>query len=304
MLAVPIVDCRISRRWASSPLKKRAGFSVIGRLQDTAHEQRFRLMRIKFELPGCGIHRQLRRARVEMQACGALGVIKTAVVEQHVGRAQQPARANAATRTPLAANLEQIGEIIVEQQGQPEIGRAVAVVLHADALIGGAAPQEDRAHDVEQVLLQHEAALPVDIRIGEIDRQRRVVVAQVGSQQQRLEIVEHELKPRKVARVVMEQAVGPAGRGADVAMAVKHDKGIVVLERTPRPRRRSRHRNIERLLRDLVHGSRHGDELSNGFSRHQQLPCACFDTQPTRTRLLVYAAACASRLISCVTSSR
>ena len=171
MLAAPIVDCRISRRWASRLLKKRAGFSATGRLQDTATNSDFDLMRVEFELPGRGIHRQLRRARVEMQARGALGVIETAVVEQHVGRSQQPARADAAARAPFAADLEQIGEIVVEQQRQREAGRAVAVVLHADALIGGAAPQEDRAHDVQQVLLQHEAALPVDVRIGEIDGQ-------------------------------------------------------------------------------------------------------------------------------------
>ena len=110
------------------------------------------------------------------------------------------------------------------------------MVLHADALIGRAAPEEDRAHDVQQVLLQHQAALAIDVGIGEIDGQGRIVVAQIGAEQQRLEIVEHELEPRKIARVGIKQAVRPAGGGADVAMAVEHDKGVVVLERATRPR--------------------------------------------------------------------
>ena len=41
MLAAPTVDRRISRRWASRLLKKRAGFSAIGRLQDTATNRDF-----------------------------------------------------------------------------------------------------------------------------------------------------------------------------------------------------------------------------------------------------------------------
>src|SRR5207302_1217739 len=103
--------------------------------------------------------------RVEMQAGAALDVVEAAIVEQDVGRSMQPARSETAARPPLAADLEQIGEVVVEQQCQREAGAPVAMVLHADALIGRAAPQEDRAHDMQQVLLQNEAALPVDVRI-------------------------------------------------------------------------------------------------------------------------------------------
>ena len=47
----------------------------------------------------------------------------------------------------------------------------------------------------------------------------------------------------------MEQAVGATGGSADVAMAVEHDEGVVVLEGKPAgPGRRPRHRNVERLV--------------------------------------------------------
>ena len=176
------------------------------------------------------------------------------IFEHDIGGAEQLARADAAARPALAAHLEQIGEIIVEQQRQIEARRPVAVILQADALIGGAAPQEDRAHDVQRVLLQHQPAVAVDVGIGEIDGQRRIVVAQIGAEQQRLDVVEHHLEPGEIARIGVEQAVGPAGRGADVAMAVEHDEGVVVLERAARPRRRARHRNVERRFRDVLGG--------------------------------------------------
>ncbi len=211
-----------------------------------------------------------------MQDGGPFGIIEAAIVEQHVGRPQQPACADAAAPAPFAADFKQIGEVVIEQQRQFKAGAAVAMVLHADALIGGTAPEEDRAHDVQQILLQHEAALAVDVRVGEIDRQGRIVVAQIGAEQQRLKVVEHELQPREVAGVVMEQAVRSAGRRADVTMTVEHDEGVVVLERATRSRRRARHRDIEGLLRDLFHGPRHRDALGDDFSCHKVLPCVLF----------------------------
>ena len=85
------------------------------------------------------------------------------------------------------------------------------MVLQADTLIGRIPPQEHRAHDVQQILLQDDAPLAIDVRVGEIDCQGGIVVAQVRAEQEWLEIVEHELKPREIARVAIEQAVRAAG---------------------------------------------------------------------------------------------
>ena len=143
------------------------------------------------------------------------------------------------------------------------------MILQGDALVGRAAPQENRAHDVQRVLLQHQPAVAVHVGIGEVDGQRRIVIAQIGAEQQRLDFVEHHLQPGEIARIGVEQTVRPAGRGADIAMAVQHDEGIVVLERAALPRRRARHRNVERRFRDVL-GSLDGDELSD-FGCHLDL---------------------------------
>jgi len=125
---------------------------------------------------------------------------------------EQSGGADAAARAPFAAHLEQIGEVVVEQQRQVEARRPVAMVLHADPLIGRSPPQEDRAHDVQHVLRQHDPAAAIDVGIGEIYRQRGIVVTQIRTQQQRLHLVEHEFEPGKIAGVRVEQAIGSSRR--------------------------------------------------------------------------------------------
>ena len=170
------------------------------------------------------------RPRLEVQGGNACLAVEPAIFQHDIGGAEQPAGAHSPARPALATHLEQIGEIIVEQQRQVEARRPVAVILQRDALVGRAAPQENRTHDVQRVLLQRQPAVAVHVGIGEIDGQRRIIVAQIGAEQQRLDFVEHHLQPGEITRIGVEQTVGPAGGGADIAMAVQHDEGIVVLQ--------------------------------------------------------------------------
>ena len=202
-------------------------------------------------MPGGGIDRQPRRPRFEVQDGEPPLTVKPPIIQNDIGRPGQLAGADAALWPPLAAHLEEIGEIIVERQRQIEVRRIIAVVLQTDPLIGRASPQEDRPHDVQRVLAQHDAAIAVDVGIGEIDGQRRIVVAQVGAEQQGLNFVQHHLEPGEIAGIGIEQSVGTADRSADVAMAVEDDEGVVVLQRAPRARRRPRHRNVERRFHCL-----------------------------------------------------
>ena len=122
-----------------------------------------------------------------------------------------------------------------------------------------------------------------------------------------LDLVERQFQPREIARIGIEQAVRPAGRRADVAMAVEHDEGVVVLERAPWPRRRSRHRKVEWLLGGLV-GSGARCECGCGFGRHVDL-VRCWSVRAAGhgrrgKRRNDQAATLASRFISWVTRSR
>ena len=210
------------------------------------------LLRRNAEAIGHRRRGELARGRIEAQdRLPQLGV--EALIAQHGGGgARHLAVDGAAALAPQAADLEQVGEVAVEQHGQAQIDRTFAVVLDRQPLIGRVAPEKNRAHDVQGVLRQHQVIVEIHVGIGQIDRQQRVVVAQVGAEQQRLHPVEQQLEMREKTRVAVEQAVGAAGRRADVAVAVEHDEGVVVLERTARPRGRTRRWNIERRLRNCV----------------------------------------------------
>src|SRR5205814_1918341 len=81
---------------------------------------------------------------------------------------------------------------------------------------------ENRAKDMDRVLRQNQVIVEINIRIREVDRQRRIVIANVRSEQQRLHAVEQQFKLGDVSRVAVKQPIGPAGGGADIAVAVDH----------------------------------------------------------------------------------
>jgi hypothetical protein len=69
-----------------------------------------------------------------------------------------------------------------------------AVVVQRQPLMERIAPGEDRPRDVQKVLLQHDAAVDEEVRIGEVDREQRVVVAQVRTQQQGRQAVHQQFE--------------------------------------------------------------------------------------------------------------
>ena len=78
-----------------------------------------------------------------------------------------------------AAHLEKIGKVVGEQNRHLHVDRAIAVVAQAEPLINRVAPQKDRAQNMQRVLLQDNALIGEDVRVGEIDDEGGVVVAQV-----------------------------------------------------------------------------------------------------------------------------
>ena len=118
--------------------------------------------------------------------------------------------------------------------------RPVAVITHGEALIGAAVPEEHRARDMHDVLLQYDlrAGAIVVVGIGEIDGEQRVVVARVRAEQQRLRPIQAQFEMGEKARIgVIEPIRSTRGR-ADIAEIVGDDECITVLERAARTRSR------------------------------------------------------------------
>ena len=80
------------------------------------------------------------------------------------------------------------------------------------------------------VLAQHQPPLTIDVRICQIDRERRIVVPQIRSQQQGLPFVECQFEPGQVAGIGIEQAIRPARRGTDITVTVEHDESVVMAQ--------------------------------------------------------------------------
>ncbi len=159
---------------------------------------------------------------------------------------------DAAAFAPQPARLEDVGKVAREDEREREAHRPVAVVAHRDPLVGMIAPEEGGAHDVERVLLQDDALVEIDVGIGEIDAEHRIVVAHVEAEQQRRHAVEKKLEAREEARIRIEQAVGAARRRAHVAMTVEHRKRVAVLEHAARTGGRPGRRNVEGNFRQAI----------------------------------------------------
>src|SRR5205823_6837383 len=109
----------------------------------------------------------------------------------------------------------QIGKIAVEKYAQAQIDCVIAVIADRNPLIGGVAPEKNRAHDMHRVLGEDQALVEIDVRIGQIDRELRVVVTHIRAEQQGLHAVEQKLEMGEKARVAVKEPVRAAGRGAD-----------------------------------------------------------------------------------------
>src|SRR5690606_8014579 len=111
-----------------------------------------------------------------------------------------------------------------------------AVVLEGDALVRRILPQEDIARDVHRILLQDQFPISEDVRIGQLDRQQRIVIADIGAEQHWLHAVYDHFQIGQESGVAMEKPVLPADRGAEVAVAVEQDESVIMLERAARAR--------------------------------------------------------------------
>ena len=232
-------------------------------------ENRPRLVRREDETIDRAVLGQLGRLRVEGERGAPPGIVEPLVAQQHLRLAVDHAvRGRAAPRAPIAAHLEQVGEVVVEAQRERDLDGFQSVIAHVDALVGGALPQEDRACDVDDILVQDDLVAGVDVGIGQVDREQRVVVAHVRAEQQGLRAVQAQFEQREKPRIVVIEPVRSAGRRADVAVAVNHEKCIAMLERAARTRRLCGRRNVERTFRRV----RLRDcELQLGVGRHQHL---------------------------------
>ena len=95
------------------------------------------------------------------------------------------------------------------------------------------------------------------VRIGQVGGQNRIVIGDIGAQEQGRHAIEAELEAGEEAGIAMKETVRAIGGGPDISMAIEHGKAIAVLERSLRPGRRRGFRRSDGID-DKLHGSRPG----------------------------------------------
>ena len=184
---------------------------------------------------GVGFHRR----RVERAAAGALG----------------------------AADLEDVGEVGGEGDGEAEAVGLRVVVADRQPLEGAGVPEEAGAVDVDEVLCDQPLALGAgNLGIREVADEHRVVVADGGAEEQRPVTVHREVEVREIAGIAVVDALWAARAGKRVAVVVEDGEGVGVLHR-PRPPLLQRGGDRNKELRQV---GRNGRRSDLGFGLHRK----------------------------------
>jgi len=196
---------------------------------------------------------ETRRLRAERDARAARQAVHGLVVEGGVRRPERPRAHLAAARAPVAADLEEVGEVGAEVERKAQLAPHVGVARDGEELVAAGLPQELGARDVKRILREQQRALGIEeIRIGEVHVQHHVIRLHGGGEHHRPMAFEGEVQPREETRVVMKEARRRVLELEDVAELVEHGEAVAVLERAPaRGRERDDARNDHRVRREL-----------------------------------------------------
>ena len=134
-----------------------------------------------------------------------------------------------------AAGLEQVAEIGGKQQLDADVLWRIGEAADRQPLVARAVPKEARAADVEQIVLQHQPALLVEVRVGEIAGELGIVVAQGGTQQHRPLAPDQQTELAEMPGVAKIHPVAAAGPAEHVAAGVEHAERVSALERKRAP---------------------------------------------------------------------
>ena len=218
------------------------------------------------------------RWRVEGEICPALDIVAAAIGEDEVGGAQlvrQQLRPRCARCWPRTSNMSAKSAAKAIAQGEGE--RVVGEALDVERFEAGAVIEHLAAQQMDLVARQHHAIAVADVRIGEVDREGRVVARHARAEQQRPLALEQQHEARKIARVLVKQPFGRRARGLRVAEHVEHHERVAALQRAQAlAARRCGRMDVERA--DLVVGNGrvpssraragHGSACAAGEKRH------------------------------------
>src|SRR6202030_2265746 len=117
-----------------------------------------------------------------------------------------------------------------ELQQQGNLHGLQAIIEQAKILIAGGFAQELQAEGMHRSSGQVARSVEAGIYVGEIDGQESVVIADGGTQKERLFLIEAQGEARQVAGFRVEEAEARSPDRFDVSVTIEYGEGVAVLE--------------------------------------------------------------------------
>ncbi len=200
------------------------------RFSDSSEVEFRRLLRRQMQIIKCSGLAKGDRFRVEMHGRAPNNIVQTFVRVDHRLRRLDLAVDGAALLAAHASNLENVGEIAIENQRDGKLHVFAAVIGEVQALAYCILAHVACSVDVDRIFAQHEGAFGVDVGIGEVCAELKVGCVQCRAEKERRIVSDEQFEPGEVARVVMEKAVAAIAERADVAVRVDDGECIVVFQ--------------------------------------------------------------------------
>jgi len=108
-----------------------------------------------------GACEQLGRRRLQIKVGHPLGIVETHICVSDMVGAMNAFAQSAALRPPLAANLEQIGEVVSERKRQRKRDFGLAVVENGQTLVSRAVPKVAGPNNMDSVPGQRDMSLEI-----------------------------------------------------------------------------------------------------------------------------------------------
>ena len=169
-----------------------------------------------------------------------------------------------------SAYFKQVAEVGAEIDAEPAMLGTGAKIVHGDAFMVGTIPEEFGAAHMQGFTRQHDLAILVDVRIGEVHVEDHIVILHCRGQQQRPLPVYQEFQQREMPHVIVENAAGAEAGMRYIAQRVEQAEAVAMLERT-RPALRYGLRGLDVKAADIVSRLfRWGRR--EGFCLHERVP--------------------------------
>ena len=130
----------------------------------------------------------------------------------------------------LAAHLEDVREVRVEDEVQVEADRVEAVVEDAHLTVEPVGREHGDPVQMDRLAPQDAAAVDEHVWIRQVDDRRGVVLGQSRAQQERAVARDAELEAAQAARAIAVETELAEAAAHDVAVAIEHREGVVGLQ--------------------------------------------------------------------------